>query len=149
MRPGLLALALCAMVPLVLSGQVVVSAERDLDFGVVFRGVPSTVDPTDAVKAGRIVVTSPRNVQFRVSFSVPTLLQGSGSATMPISIGNGDIAARFNTSSFRYSLNPSSMYLVTMGRGYITFEYGGTVSPRTTQAPGAYAGPIIMTVSVL
>ena len=87
MRPGLLALALWAMVPLVLSGQVVVSAERDLDFGVVFRGVPSTVDPTDAVKAGRIVVTTPRNVQFRVSFSVPTLLQGNGSATMPISQG--------------------------------------------------------------
>jgi hypothetical protein len=137
------------MVPFGLHGQVVVSADRDLDFGVVFGGVPSTVDPTDAVKSGRIVVTTPRNVQFRVSFSVPSTLQGPGAASMPITIGNGDITARFNTSSFRYSLNPSSMYIVTMGRGYITFEYGGTVNPTASQAAGAYAGPIIMTVSVL
>lgn len=149
MRPGLLVFALVALAPLGLNGQVLVAAERDLDFGVVFRGVPSTVDPTDAVKSGRIRVSAPRSVQFRVSFSVPNALQRAGGATMPISIGNGDITARFNTSSYRYSLNPSSMYIVTMGRGYITFEYGGTVSPSPSQAPGDYERPIIMTVSVL
>lgn len=149
MRPGLLLLAALAVFPCGLNGQVLVAADRDLDFGVVFRGVPATVDPTDAVKGGRIRVSTARSVRFRVSFSVPSTLRRVGGGTMPIAIGNGDVTAHFNTSSYRYSLNPSSSYLVTMGRGDITFEYGGTVTPSPTQIPGDYDRPIIMTVNVL
>ena len=123
MHRCLASLALLALLAAVrpLAGQSTVTAIRNLAFGAVIRGVPSTVLPSDPIKSGRFYVRHIINRQVQVRFTLPTRLNRvAGGTNMPIT----------------FTLTSSADFFVNIG---------GRVSPAANQATGAYSGTITLT----
>jgi hypothetical protein len=51
-----------------------VTPKKDLQFGVLFPGVATTVLPTSVTGAGVIDITGPNNNQIQITFTLPTSL---------------------------------------------------------------------------
>jgi len=144
----LLLSALLAAAPL--AGQSTVTGIRDLAFGVVIRGVQTTVAPTDPVKSGRFYVRHRVNRQVRVQFTLPTrLTRVGGGGNLPISFpNNGAIAQGTAGSSVPVTFNPNvaqTFNLVTSADFFVNL--GGRVSPAANQATGNYRGTVTLTVT--
>jgi hypothetical protein len=142
-----LALALIAATT-PLAGQSQVTGVRNLAFGVVIRGVPSTVAPNDPVKSGRFYVRHQQGRQVQVRFTLPTQLpRVGGGGNLPISFGNmSAIAQGTAPTSVPVTFNPNgarTFNLVTSADFYVNI--GGTVSPAANQATGNYQGTITLT----
>lgn len=145
-----LRLLLALGVPIGLPAQLLVSAEQDLAFGEVIRGVLSDVEPTDAMRAGRFRVEGPARARVTIDITWPNGLLGSGSA-MPFTMRNRDAAMRDGGSlnQVRF-INPRNTVQRRLDRtGFFYLDIGGTASPTASQPAGQYSGPILLTVSVL
>jgi len=121
-------IALCvAFQPL--AAQSTVTGIRNLDFGPVIRGVPSSVSPNDPIRSGRFYVRHIIGRQVQVRFTLPTqLARVAGGANLPITFNPN------NTQTFN---------LVTSADFFINL--GGRASPAAGQATGAYSGTITLT----
>lgn len=147
MKPCLAALfLLVASSPLL--AQSSVSGVRDLAFGPVIRGVPSTVTPSDPIRSGRFYIRHILNRQVRLQFNLPTQLARVG--------GGGNLAISFNTTSaIAQGTGPTSVPVPFDPNTAITFtlvsstdfyvNLGGRVAPTGTQATGTYRGTITLT----
>ncbi len=133
------------------SAQATVSPLRSLAFGPVIQGIPKHILPTDASLSGEFQFIAPLNSNIRISFTLPTRLNGPTGATMPISFNTTDGVAQGTASNSvpaTFNPNVSNTYqLVTSNR--ILVFIGGTVSPITTQRTGSYTGTITMTITIL
>lgn len=141
-----LALALLTASPLV--AQSSVTGIRDLDFGVVIRGVQTSVSPNDPIKSGRFYVRHILNRQVQVRFTLPTqLARSGGGGNLAISFGTTDAVAKGTaTSSVPVTFNPNTTQtftLTTSSDFYVNI--GGRVSPTAGQATGRYNGTIVLT----
>jgi hypothetical protein len=142
-----LALALIAATsPLV--GQSQVTGVRNLAFGIVIRGVQTTVAPADPIKSGRFYVRHQLNRQVQLRFTLPTqLARVGGGANLPISFGATDAIAQGTAgSSVPVTFNPNNtrtFTLVTSADFYVNL--GGRVSPAANQATGNYQGTVTLT----
>ncbi len=76
---GLLAFAVSP-----LAAQNTVTGVRDLDFGIVIRGIPNTVLPSDPIRSGRFYVRYRLNRQVQVRLTLPSSLGR---------VGGGGVAA--------------------------------------------------------
>jgi hypothetical protein len=149
MRPCLLLLVLllaAAVTPV--AGQSTVTGVRDLNFGIVIRGVQTTVAPSDPIKSGRFYVRHRLNRQVQLRFTLPTTLaRVAGGATMPITFpASSAIAQGTAGNSVPVTFNPNNtrtFTLVTSADFYINL--GGRVSPAAGQATGAYRGTVTLT----
>lgn len=124
-----------------------VTGIRNLTFGNVIPGVPTTVLQTDAVRSGqfRIAGVIVRNVV--ISFTLPTAMNGPLGATMPITFTN--TSAGFTTVfQGNTPFNPNTPYNETVVFN-ATITLGGRVNPSPTQRAGNYSANIIMTVIFL
>ncbi|MEZ4413583.1 MAG: hypothetical protein R2910_11410 [Gemmatimonadales bacterium] len=128
-----------------------VTGIRDLTFGTVIPGVPTTILQTDAVNAGqfRIAGVFIRNVT--ITFTLPTVMNRTGpgpaSATMPITFLNN--SAGYTTFlQGNTPFNPNAPYGETVIFN-ATITLGGRVNPSPTQLGGSYAATIVMTVIFL
>jgi hypothetical protein len=144
--PLSLTLALLTASPLV--GQSSVTGVRNLDFGVVIRGVQTSVTPNDPVKSGRFYVKHIINHQVQVRFTLPTqLARVAGGANLPISFGTTDAIAKGTAgTSVPVTFNPNTTQtftLTTSADFYVNL--GGRVSPAVGQATGAYSGTVVLT----
>jgi hypothetical protein len=144
--PLSLTLALLTASPLV--GQSSVTGIRNLDFGVVIRGVQTSVSPNDPVNSGRFYVKHIINRQVQVKFTLPTqLARVAGGANLPISFGATDAVAKGTApTSNPLTFNPNNTQtfnLVTSADFFINL--GGRVSPAANQATGAYSGTVVLT----
>lgn len=144
--PLSLTLALLTTSPLV--GQSSVTGVRNLDFGVVIRGVQTSVTPNDPVKSGRFYVKHIINHQVQVRFTLPTqLARVAGGANLPISFGTTDAIAKGTAgSSVPVTFNPNTTQtftLTTSADFYVNL--GGRVSPAVGQATGPYSGTVVLT----
>jgi hypothetical protein len=140
----------------VVTAGITINALRNLDFGVVPKGVATTVQPT-AAGAGAWQVVGDKNAFATISFTLPTVLnniQAAPGSTMPITF-NGT-AARWN----RANNNPSSgtafdPKVGTTGRfgpppnPTLYIWIGGTVTPPGAAKPGIYQGTIVVTIVYL
>lgn len=145
---SLLLPALLAAAPL--AGQSTVTGIRDLAFGVVIRGVQTTVAPTDPVKSGRFYVRHVLNRQVRIQFNLPTrLTRVGGGGNLPINFpNNGAIAQGTAGNSVPVTFNPHAartFNLVTSADFFVNL--GGRVSPAANQATGDYRGTVTLTVT--
>jgi hypothetical protein len=148
MRSCLFSLTLALLTASPLLGQSSVTGTRNLAFGVVIRGVQTSVLPSDPVKSGRFYVRHIINHQVQVRFTLPTqLARVAGGGNLPISFGTTDAIAKGTaTSSLPVTFNPNTTQtftLTTSADFYVNL--GGRVSPAAGQATGAYSGTVVLT----
>jgi hypothetical protein len=125
-----------------------VTGIRSLDFGVVIRGVQTTVSPSDPIRSGQFYVHYQIGGSVTLRFTLPTRLSRiGGGANLPISFATTDaIAQGTAATSAPVAFNPNtnqSFNLVTSPDFNIWL--GGRVSPAANQATGAYQGSITLT----
>ncbi|HEY7683879.1 MAG TPA: hypothetical protein VH879_14630 [Gemmatimonadales bacterium] len=144
---ALLVLALIA-VTRPLTGQSQVTGIRNLAFGVVIRGVQTSVAPADPIKSGRFYVRHQLNRQVRVAFTLPTQLpRVGGGGNLPITFRATDAIAQGTAgNSVPVTFNPNNpitFTLTTSADFYLNL--GGRVSPAAGQATGNYQGTVTLT----
>ena len=130
-----------------------ISTLRDLNFGTVIKGVPSTILPT-AVNAGEWQVSGSANAFVIVSFTLPTQLtniQALPGSTMPIAFSGVSAIWRRSTNNpvGGTVFNPAIGAVGRLGpppnfNMYIWI--GGTVSPAAAAKPGIYGGNVILSL---
>lgn len=144
---SLLTLVFLAVVP-PLAGQSTVTGIRDLAFGVVIRGVQTTVSPNDPIRSGRFYVRHILNRQVQLRFTLPTqLARVGGGGNLPISFGATDgVAQGTAPTSLPVVFNPNNPknFRLTTSTDFFV-NLGGRVSPAANQPTGSYRGTIILT----
>ncbi len=126
---------------------------RDLNFGTVIKGVPTTVLPA-AATAGEWQVTGSSNAFVIISFTLPTLLtniQALPGSTMPITFsGVSAIWRRATNNPVGGTIfNPAAGAVGRFGPPANPSMYvwvGGTVNPAATAKPGIYQGTVIVSL---
>ena len=144
-----LLLGMLGLGPRPATAQLQVSGIRNLAFGTVIAGIPTTVTPTDPSRSGQFEFIAPTNSTVRLDLTLPTALQGPSAATMPINFGSSDglivgtapgsVPTRFNPKSNR-------TYKLTSDRNEVFL--GGTVSPAINQPAGSYSATVTLTVTI-
>ena len=131
------------------AAQVSITGIRDLTFGPVIVGIPSSVGPSHPTKSGQFRITAPLSSRVQIRFTLPDALVGPGGAQLPIDFASNDAMAvgtspgstpiTFNPKSTRNpQFQPSTAYDVVLG---------GTVTPAGNQQPGSYAATITLTIT--
>jgi hypothetical protein len=134
-----------------LGAQITVLSVRGLAFGTVIPGVPSVVSRTDPVNSGQFEIRGPFLTFIRLTFTLPTVLNGPLGATMPVSFATNDAGYSFNnTITNQNAFNPNQPYttLIWIG-GRSGVWLGGGVTPTVGQRAGAYTGTVVLSVVVL
>jgi len=130
-----------------------ISTLRDLNFGTVIKGVPTTILPT-AVNAGEWQVSGSGNAFVIISFTLPTQLtniQALPGSTMPISFSAVAAVWRRATNNpvGGTIFNPATGAVGRFGPAPNPTMYvwlGGTVNPALTAKPGIYQGNVIVSL---
>ena len=134
------------------AAQVSVAGIRDLAFGPVIIGIPSTVAPSDAVRSGQYRFTAPAGSRVRIDFDLPSQLNGPASAKLPIKFGKTDAVIVGNApGSVPTALDPNPKANLKFDMGTSTAAnifLGGTVTPAGNQAPGSYVATVVLTVTI-
>ena len=120
---------------------------NDLNFGVVTAGTPKA--PTSlAADAGRFNISGQPTTPVSVSFTLPTVLIGAGSATVPITFGTTDGLLWAAYPAAPTTFNPNAPFFTsTNALGNLTVGIAGTVSPPLGSTTGSYSGTVTMTVA--
>lgn len=149
MRSQLLVLLAALVAAPSAAAQITVSPIRDLAFGPVIVGVPSTVGPSHPTRSGQFRITAPVNSKVQVRLTLPSQLAGPAGAQLPISFGSNDaIAVGGWPGSTPDTWNPKSTRNLQFTGGTIYNVFiGGTVSPAANQRTGNYAATITITVT--
>ena len=133
------------------AAQITLTRVRDLTFGPVIVGVPTSIGPSHPVRSGQYRLTAPlmRNVRFR--FTLPTRLDGPSGARLTISFGGDDaIAIGQGPTSVPVTFDPKVQQTFQIVSSTTIFVFiGGTVTPTATQRQGNYTGTITFTVTLL
>ncbi len=140
-------LALLSVAP-PLPAQSTVVGVRDLAFGVVIRGVQTTVSPSDPIRSGRFYVRHVLNRRVRLSFTLPTqLARVGGGGNLPIAFSNTDaLWTATAPGSAPVTFNPRQRRTVRLRTSADIFvNLGGRVSPAANQPTGVYAGTVVLT----
>ncbi len=126
----------------------VVLSRRDLSFGTVLPGIPSTVATSDVRRAGLFEIQGQRDGVVRVELALPAALVSRAGYELPLAFGAGDASVATDRGRFRGAQfdprEPLSAALGSSGKLYI--HLGGTVLPRRQQPGGAYEATIYLTV---
>ena len=124
-----------------------VQARRDLDFGTVIPGVPTTVSRLDPT-AGQFIVRGRRGAEVLLELTLPIALAGATGA-VPLSFGladggHGPLADLAASQPFDPRV-PIAVVLPSNGTYYVWL--GGTVQPLAQQVPGTYSAQVVLTAS--
>ena len=133
------------------SAQLTVTGLRDLNFGVVIKGIPLHVLPNDAVKSGEFQFITAIGNRVRLQFTLPNRLTGPGGAQLNIAYNATDaIATGTAPTSVPVTFDPrvaQTFNIVTSTR--ILVFLGGTVSPTVAQVSGTYTATVTLTITIL
>lgn len=138
---------------LVVTGTITLNVLRNLDFGQVPMGVPTTVAPT-AANASMVQALGSANAFVDIAFTLPSVLtniQAAPGTTMPISFGATSARWRRanNNPAGGTPFNPA---LGATGRfgpppnPTLYIWLGGQVTPAVSQTPGIYTGTVVITL---
>lgn len=153
MRPWLLVCCAVLLGPVTpAAAQVSVLGIRNLAFGPVIVGIPSSVAPSDPLRSGQFRMTAPAGSRVRLDFDIPTQLVGPGTARLPIKFAKTDGMVVGNApGSVPVALDPNLKANLKYDMGNSTAAnifLGGTVTPAANQAPGGYVATITLTVTI-
>ena len=120
---------------------------NDLNFGVATAGTPKTPGSL-AADAGRFNVSGEPLTPVSVSFTLPTVLTGAGSATIPITFATTDGLLWAAFPGGHTTFNPNAPFFTsTNATGSLIIGISGTVSPPVGSTTGNYTGTITLTVA--
>jgi hypothetical protein len=148
---GLL-LALLIATPLSAQAQLQVVGVRDLSFGYVIAGVPTTVTAADPVQSGLFSIAMPGGfgpARLNLTLVLPTRLINGAGKTMPIAFGKNDGLIVEGNKHTKFDPGKAKTYNPNNKSTQVDVHLGGTVSPVAGQAPGAYQNTVILWVVVL
>lgn len=126
-----------------------IGTTRDLAFGAVVPGTPTTIDSRTSASTGLFVIHGNRNAELAVTMTLPTALV-VGPYTMPISFGALDGCYRTMAAQggcTRYDPNTVLIQRIRNQNAPNNALYiwiGGTASPAAGQHPGRYAATITL-----
>lgn len=131
------------------AGQVGITPIRDLAFGAVIVGVPTSIGPNHPTRSGQFRITAPPNAKVQMRFTLPDELLGPAGAQLPITFGSGDASAVGNApGSTPSTFNPKATRNPQFqGSTAYNVFIGGTVTPAGNQRPGNYAATITLTLT--
>jgi hypothetical protein len=131
------------------SAQISVVPIRDLAFGPVIVGVPSTVGPSHPTRSGQFRITAPTGSKVQIRLTLPGQLAGPSGAQLPINFSSNDaIAVGGWPGSTPDVFNPKATRNLQFTGGTIYNVFvGGTVSPAANQQQGNYAATITLTLT--
>jgi hypothetical protein len=124
-------------------------AHRDLTFGTVLPGIPSSVPSLHPRHSGMFEVHGTPGSSVRVEFVLPAALASPASDLMPIAFGGADGFADFSRGRPPRGVvfDPHLPLLGDLGpNGRLFLRLGGTVLPSLTQTGGEYVAIITLTV---
>lgn len=131
--------------------QLTVTGLRNLAFGPVIQGVPSSVSPNDPVRSGQFEFIVAIGSRVRLRFTLPTRLNGPAGARLNINFGNTDaIALGQGPTSVPVTFNPhapQTFNIVSSNRVWVFL--GGRVTPTAAQATGNYTNTVTLTVTII
>jgi hypothetical protein len=131
------------------AAQVSVAPIRDLAFGPVIVGIPSTVGPNHPTRSGQFRITAPVGSKVQIRLTLPGQLAGPAGAQLPISFSSNDaIAVGGWPGATPNTFNPKATRNLQFTGGTIYNVFvGGTVSPAANQRQGNYAATITLTLT--
>lgn len=120
---------------------------NDLNFGSVTAGTPKSPSSL-AADAGRFNISGQPSATVTVTFALPTVLNGAGSTTIPITFGGTDGLNWTTYPTTFTTFNPNAPFFTALNAiGNLTVGISGTVSPPLGTTTGNYSGTVTMTVS--
>ena len=120
---------------------------NDLNFGVVAAGTPKA-PASLAADAGRFVISGEPVTPVTVSYTLPSVLTGAGTATIPITFSSTDGLRWSPYPTTHTTFNPNAPFFTTLDvAGTLIVGIAGTVSPPLGTTTGTYTGTITLTVS--
>ena len=130
-----------------------ISTLRDLNFGTVIKGVPTTILPT-AANAGEWQVSGSANAFIVIGFTLPTQLtniQALPGSTMPIAFSGISAIWRRSTNNpvGGTVFDPAVGAVGRLGPPSNLSMYiwiGGTVTPALAAKPGIYQGNVVVSL---
>jgi hypothetical protein len=130
------------------SETLVAIARRDLTFGTVLPGIPSTVPTDHPRQAGLFEVQGAKGAATRIEFLLPSAMTSMAGQQLPLSFGPGDGSFGFNRGRNQgVPFDPRTPLVAALGpNGKIFLKLGGTVVPSRVQNGGEYAATISMTI---
>lgn len=124
--------------------QVLVVAERDLDFGVLTPGAATVVAPTDVVRSAQLRLEG--RGTFQVSFQLPASLTTASGQTIPLLFGptDGRLAIRNRVTVF----DPNAVTSVRVNPADVEAQInlGARAEPAPGQPAGHYSATIVIMV---
>lgn len=140
------ALVLCLVTSGRAHGQVTATPQKDLAFGMLTPGIPSTVTIDDTIRRAEWVLTGPGTVT--ISFVLPAGLVGPNLEVLPLSFAAGDAA--WQRGGMVQVVDPNTPFSVTVRGGQTIYVLlGGTAQPTTTQGAGTYSATVTMIMAAL
>ena len=151
MRSGGKQAVLCALAALVTllcpraaAAQVLVTSDQNLTFGQVTPGVPMQVAPTDITRRAALSVNG--RGRYRVTFVLPTQLNGPSGQQIPVTFGatDGQIQIKNKTEVF----NPVTghEFRIIPQDTDAQIYLGGRATPASGVRAGTYTATIVMTI---
>lgn len=150
MRSRRLLAALIALAALVIlrtppaAAQVLVLPERNLTFGLVTPGVPTTVLPTDMARSAQIRVQG--RGRYQMTFVLPTQLVRPGGGAMPLTWGAADGRLQSRNLVMVFDPRETLNFRINASEQEAQINMGGTVTPAQGQAAGLYEAMIVVYV---
>ncbi|HEX2167090.1 MAG TPA: DUF4402 domain-containing protein [Longimicrobiales bacterium] len=125
-------------------GQVLVTAERDLDFGLLSPGAVTAVAATDLIGSAQLRIAG--RGTFQVSFQLPASLTSPNGDEIPLVFGPADgmLTIRHKASSF----DPSAVQSIRINPAEqeAQVNLGARAQPGPAQPAGSYSATIVMMV---
>ena len=147
MRAALAALAVLAVFfaePGSAAAQVLVEAERNLDFGQITPGVPTVVAPSDLIRSAQLRIDG--RGTYQVSFQLPAQLTSPAGHTIPLVFGpdDGMLTIRHKATSFDPATTTS--FRINPAEREALLNLGGQAMPAAAQMAGFYSATIVVMV---
>lgn len=136
--------------PLMAQRPIQVDGIKNLAFGLLLAGAPTSVPRTDPVRAGQVNITAQPKSSIIIQISLPASMSGPGGATLPLAFGPNDAGySALGAIGSQVAFDPrnSTVVLTNTSNGRGTLYLGGTASPAFNQQPGNYTGTITITVA--
>ena len=129
-----------------------ITVVNNLQFGNVFPGVPKTVAKTAAGAAAEFTVSGAAGLEVNCTFTLPTYVSRAGGHTMNLIFSKTDCSMDSSASPSQSSpgynnLDPWHTITYRLGSTGLKIWLGGQIIPKIIQTPGAYTGPIVLTVA--
>lgn len=144
MLVALAALVVPFMVPGAASGQVLVLAERNLNFGLLTPGVPVAVAPADLANSAQLLIQG--RGTFQVSFQLPGTLSSAEGEQIPLVFNATDGLVTIRHKVTAFDPNGSLSIRINPAQQEAQVNLGGRAQPAPAQPAGHYTATIVMMV---